>query len=59
MATELEIWADSFKEGEFILDLIQQSFPNSTKKYIHGFIPTLQINRPEKIVFCLSNMKIF
>tara|TARA_Y100001936_G_C16056265_1_gene661228 strand:+ start:410 stop:1870 length:1461 start_codon:yes stop_codon:yes gene_type:complete len=51
MTTGLEIWADSFKEGEFILDLLQQTFPNSTKKYIHGFVPTLQINRPEKINF--------
>ena len=51
MTTELEVWADNFKEGEFLLDRIAEVFPKSTKAYIHGFVPTLQINKPKKIKF--------
>ncbi|MGY5144188.1 MAG: hypothetical protein ACW9XH_06870 [Candidatus Nitrosopumilus sp. bin_32a] len=40
---ELEIWADSFKEGEFILERIQHIFKGSKISYIHGFVPTLSI----------------
>ena len=39
---ELEIWADSFKEGEFILDRIKNKFLG-TISYEHGFVPTLTI----------------
>ncbi len=40
---ELEIWADSFKEGEFILDRIKKAFPGQEIVYKHGFVPTLKI----------------
>ena len=40
---ELELWADSFKEGEFILDRIKNAFSGPEIVYIHGFVPTLTI----------------
>jgi hypothetical protein len=40
---ELEIWADSFKEGEFILERIQRVFKGSKILHKHGFVPTLTI----------------
>jgi len=40
---EIEVWADSFKEGEFILEQIKETFQNGNIVYEHGFLPTLEI----------------
>lgn len=40
---EIEVWADSFKEGEFILEQIKKTFQNGKIVYEHGFLPTLEI----------------
>ena len=41
---ELEVWADSFKEGEFILSQINQAFSGNGIKYEYGFVPVLTID---------------
>ena len=49
---ELEIWADSFKEGEFILELINESFSGNGINYEYGFLPTLVVDiNSKKIKF--------
>ena len=49
---ELEIWADSFKEGEFILELINESFSGNGINYEYGFVPTLVVDiNSKKIKF--------
>lgn len=41
---EIEIWADSFKEGEFILEQINQVFSGGGISYEFGFLPSLTIS---------------
>jgi hypothetical protein len=36
---EIEIWADSFHEGEWILENFKDYFTLKEKLYLHGFIP--------------------
>ena len=38
---EIEIWADSFKEGEFILEQIHKVFGGNGISYEYGFLPSL------------------
>ena len=50
---EIQIWADSFHEGQWAVDNLCEFFPLSKKEYIYGFIPIYiyEIANNEKVIF--------